>query len=151
MEDRFTPGLFAGLIGDLVLQSYFLILSFSAIIDRTYTDYGKILTMSKPYQGVLAFIIGVTFEILIGGLLGIVFSYLIKYTTSKFYLLKAICLGTTAWLFFLVPGTLYRLPLFGHIPPKESFLMLIGSIIWSICAAIALKYLTKGFKVFYRE
>lgn len=151
MEDRFTPGLFAGVIGDAFLQIYFSLLSVFKIISRTYADYGEILIMAKAHEGPLAYVIGVTLEFIIGGLLGIVFAYLLKYTTTKFYMLKAVCLAMASWLFFLVPGTLYKLALFEKVPPQDSFLMLIGSILWSIITAIAFKYLTDGFKVFYTE
>ncbi len=151
MEDRFSPGLFAGLIGDVLLQVYFLILRSSRLIDRTYVDYGKVLIMTKPFDGALAFIVGMIFEFIIGGLLGVIFSYLIKYTTSRFYLMKAISLAIGSWLFFLVPGTLYNLPLFSIDPPDICLLMLVGSMVWGAVTAVALKVLTKGFTVFYKE
>ncbi len=151
MEDRFSPGIFAGVIGDLVLQLYFIILRSLRLVDRTYVDYGKVLLMTQPFDGALAFIVGIAFEFIIGGLLGVILSYMIKYTTSRFYLMKAISLATASWLFFLVPGTLYKLPLFSIVPPDISLLMLIGSMLWGAVTAVALKILTKGFTVFYKQ
>jgi CHASE2 domain-containing sensor protein len=93
-----------------------------------------------------------TFELIIGGLLGVILSYVIKYTSSRFYILKAVTIAITAWLFFLSPGTFFNLPLFKNVPPSASIIMLVGSVIWGFVAAITLKKLTKDFQVvFYGE
>ena len=151
MEDRFSPGAFAGLIGDVILEIYFTILKFLKVINLTYCEYGKILIMGQPNKGTLAFVVGMAFEFLIGGFLGVILSYMIKYTTKKLYLFKAIFIAIGSWLFFLSPGTFYRLPLFDRISPQNSVLMLIGSLLWGIVSAISLKILTKDFTAFYKE
>jgi len=151
MEDRFTPGMFAGLIGDVVLQIYFIILQIFGITVLTYVDYGKILIMGKPFRGALAYILGTICEFTLGGILGIFFSYIVKYTTSYFYLVKAVFLSFGAWLIFLVPGTLFRLPMFSVVLPTSALLMLAGSLLWGITTGISLKVLTKNFEAFYKE
>ncbi len=149
MKDRFTPGLMAGIVGDIALQIYFLIVKYLGLTDRTYLEYGKVLIMLKQYRGVLAFIIGMTFEFLIGGLLGVILAYLIKYTSSRFYILKAISIGIGSWLFFMAPGTFFDLPLFSHVPPLPAFLMLVGSLLWGVVTAVTLKRLTNDFRSYF--
>ncbi|MEL7563829.1 MAG: hypothetical protein AAGU27_02965 [Dehalobacterium sp.] len=151
MQDRLTPGLLAGFIGDIVQQIYFHIAKYLGITDRTYLEYGKVLIMFEQYKGVLPFIVAMTFELIIGGLLGIILSYVIKYTSSRFYILKAVTIAITAWLFFLSPGTFFNLPLFKNVPPSASIIMLVGSIIWGLVTAIALKKLTKDFRSYFTE
>ncbi len=149
MKDRFTPGLFAGFAGDIVMQIYFQTLKYLGVTDKTYLEYGQILIMYKPYKGVLAFIVGLTFEFIIGGLLGIILSYLVQYTSSRFYILKSVTISVASWLILLAPGTLFKMPLFTVVPPLQSLLMLGGSIIWGVVAAVSLKKLTKDFRLYF--
>lgn len=151
MKDRLTPGFIAGVLGSILQRVYFWVVAFFGISDKSYTDYGKIIIMYKPFKGVLAFVIGFIFVLIIGGLLGIVVSYVIKNTSSRFYILKAVLVGISAWLILLTPGTFFRMPMFTVVPPLDSLFMLIGSIIWGLSAAWFLKKLTTNFRSYFTD
>jgi uncharacterized membrane protein len=76
-------------------------------------------------------------------LLGIVFAYVIKSTFSNYYYLKAFIYGLVLWFIIQAAGTLFRLPMFFHIPAWVAFITLIGALIYSFGIAATLKFLEK--------
>ncbi|MHB9093804.1 MAG: hypothetical protein ACYC21_03960 [Eubacteriales bacterium] len=151
MKDRLTPGALAGIIGASIQTIYALTVKSLRITDRVFTDFGKVLMMTNPYKGTLAFIVGFAAHLFLGALAGVALSYIIKYTSSRFYLLKGLGAGLVIWTFGLGIATLYKLPLFGTIKPVPSIVILIGSLIYGLITAIALKMITNNFRSYFAE
>lgn len=141
MQDRLIAGAIAGSIGSFLQILYGLATKTIGLTDRTFTDFAKIFMMFKNYSGALAFITGFIVQILIGAILGIVFGYLIKITSNRYFFVKGLGLGAVFWLTFGVAGTVFELPLFKNIPPNAALVTLVGSLIYGWTTAYVLKYL----------
>lgn len=73
--------------------------------------------------------------------LGIIFAYMIKYTSSHFYLLKGLVYGTFVWWMIKVACTLFRIPIITGMPTRHVGVYLIGALLFGFVVAYTLKLL----------
>lgn len=141
MKDRFVAGAVSGFLGAAVQITYGYITCDLGLTDRSFHDFGKVFIMSSPDKGIFSDFVGIISSLSNGVILGIIFAYLIYFTSSKFYLIIGAIYGIAFWHFFLGLGTMFRMPAFGVIPAGESFATLIGSIIYGLITAYMIKIL----------
>ncbi len=151
MEDRLTPGALAGLIGAFIQIILGLLIKGFRISPYVFTDYGEVLILGKQYIGSLAFFIGAVCHLLLGSVFGILFSFVIKYTTKRFYLFKGLGIGLTVWTIASGSGTYFKMPVFKELHPLQATVILIGSAIYGLTMAYSLKLLTDNFSWFFTE
>ncbi len=149
-NDLLTPGAISGIIGALLQDSFGSILKSLHVTDRIFVDFAKILVLSHTTHGLLSFIIGWVAHLTIGAVFGVIYSYMIKFSTKNYFLFKGLGLGILSWGFLLSMGTFYKMPLFATIEPVPGIIMLIGSSIWGIITAITLKWFTKNFQYYIK-
>lgn len=149
MEDRLTPGAVAGLTGGLIQIIYGSVIKGFNISPYVFTDFGRILILGKHYEGVLAFIVGVVCHLILAIMFGVILSYVIKYTTKRFYMLKGLGVGLVAFTFAGGSGTFFKMPVFSSLPPISAIVILIGSAIFGLTAALTLKLVTDNFSRFF--
>jgi uncharacterized membrane protein YagU involved in acid resistance len=92
----------------------------------------------------MGFIAGIISHLVFGMLMGAIFVYLIKKTSSTHLYLKGIGMGITIWFFSFSIATLYNIPLFKDIPPTPALTTFAGSVIWGFVTAFSLKVLEKS-------
>ena len=151
MEDRLTPGAVAGLTGGLIQIIFGSVIKGFHISPYVFTDFARILILGKPYQGVLAFIVGVVCHLIMATMFGIILSYVIKYTTKRFYMLKGLCVGLVAFTFAGGSGTFYKMPVFTALPPLSAIVIIVGSSIYGLTTALTLKLVTDNFSRFFTD
>ena len=148
MEDRLTPGVVAGITGGIIQIIYGSTLKALKITPYNFTDFARILILGKPFKGPMAFIVGVVCHLLLASIFGIVLSYVTKYTTKRFYLLKGWGVGLSAWTFAGGSGTFFKMPIFNNLPPWPAIVILVGSSIYGLTTALTLKLVTDNFSRF---
>lgn len=151
MEDRLTPGAIAGITGGIIQIAYGSTLKALKITPTIFTDFAQILILGKPFKGPMAFIVGVVCHLLLAAIFGVVLSYVIKYTTKRFYLLKGLGIGLTTWTFANGTGTFFKMPVFSNLPPWPAIVILGGSTIYGLTTAITLKLVTDNFSSFFSD
>ena len=142
MEDRFTRGFFAGVVGALAMSvvSYtsFYVFHFT---EMRLLDYAaaalfghKVFTLWQEIFAQLA-------QFVFSGIMGILFAYLLTKITSRNYLFKGWIFGISVWFFLFAMGTLYRLPHLFKVAPETAFTNLVASSVYGLVLAQTLHWL----------
>jgi len=146
VNHKFTPGIFAGTVGAIVLGFYGMTMKAIGFTDRIYLDLAEVIILSNPQEGFIASIVGWVAHLMIGAIFGMLLCYFISTTSSSFWLLKGWGIGIFIWFSLLSMGKLYKLPLFMNIPPKSALTLLSGSSVWGLVSIYVLKKITGDFK-----
>lgn len=148
IDDRVTRGIIAGAIGAVIQDIYSYTLIIFGLLDRAYLDYARAMIMYKDYKGILATLVGFLGHMMADILFAVIFVYIIKNPSSRFYLLKGAVFGGIIWYVLNGLGTLFRLPVFTVIPPGSALAMFIGAEIYGLVIAYTLKLMdTRGEKI----
>lgn len=142
--DRFFRGLTAGIVGGIAMNlwSAFAVSILDLKIRRFIDWAGVILYGDLPrthFQGLFALII----QLLWVGLLGIIFAYLISYTTSRGYLLKGAYYGVVIGLIIYAIPALFRTPYLTLHSTATVLSNHTGGLIWGLTMAQTLRWLDK--------
>lgn len=142
--DRFFRGLTAGLIGGIAMNLWtvFTVSILNLKIIRFIDWAGVILYGELPmthFQGFFALIM----QLLWVGLLGIIFAYLISYTTSRGYLIKGAYYGVVIGLLIYAIPTLLRTPYLTFHSTATVLSNHTGGLIWGLTMAQTLRWLDK--------
>lgn len=111
------------------------------LTDRGFIDFARAVILYNIKDGTLETILALIAHIIWDLLLGILFAYIINSMSNSYYYLKAFIYGLALWFIIQVLGTLFRLPMFFHIPAWAALLTLIGALIYSFGIAFTLRYL----------
>ncbi|MCL4440817.1 MAG: hypothetical protein M1609_09595, partial [Firmicutes bacterium] len=74
----------------------------------------------------------------------VLFSYVITFSKPKYYIIKGVGLGLFIWLFSLGLATLFKLQSFTTIPPRTSYVLLAGAILWGLIMGFTYKKLHRN-------
>lgn len=151
MKDRLTPGAIAGIIGAIIQIIYGRTVVWSGLSSYAFTDFGEILILGTDRKGLLPFFIGSITHIVLGAMMGIVLSYVIKYTSSRFYLFKGIGVGLAIYVFAFASGVYFKMPIISKAPISFALTVLIGSALYGLVTAYALKKITNNFRQYFAE
>lgn len=151
MRDRLTPGAMAGMIGAIIQVIYGRIVVWTGLSSYAFTDFGKILILGTAKKGLLPFFIGATTHIILGTVMGVVLSYVIKYTSSRFYLFKGIGVGLGIYVFAFASGVYFKMPVVSKAPTSFALTVLIGSSIFGLVTSYTLKRITNNFRKYFGE
>ena len=142
-EDHLVAGVVAGIAGISVQTIYALLIKYFGLTDRIYIDFAQVIIMSENRPGISAFFIGLIAQLVIGGMFGVVFAFIEKFTSSRYYLLKGVFFGAVLWFLLTGFGTMWRLPVFHEMPTYAAYSSLIGALIYGIALAYTMKLLEK--------
>ncbi len=140
-NDRSTAGAIAGLIGALTQQIFSKVFEYLSITQKDFGDFSGVMVMSHSFQGVLAHVVQWLGHMAVGMLLGIIFSWLFMFTSSKYWWFKGVVFGFIFWFLLTSIGTLFKMPVWRVITPRSAITLLIGSLIYSVITAYVLKLL----------
>jgi uncharacterized membrane-anchored protein len=146
MEDTFTRGFVAGIIGGIPTNAYSLFAGAIGITDlRTVDLIGALLYAYSPPFGYGEIALALVGHILISGILGIGFAYFIPIVTSRNIFLKGWLFSITIWFLVYAGTTLFRVP--GTIPTSLNTTItdLISATIFGLILAFALRKLTPSY------
>ena len=147
--DFLTPGIVAGIIGAMISGVYEIIIKGLRIASNLFLEFSQVIILFHTKNSIPHSIIGWGIHLIIGSICGVIISYIIKFTSNKYYLFKGTWIGLCAWGFLLSVGTLYKMPNFTKIQPIPALAMVIGSAFWGLSTAYALKIITKNFKYYF--
>ncbi len=142
-KDRLVAGGIAGFIGSLIQNAYGQITKALGITDRAFIDFAEIVLAREVYGGLIGFIVGTLAHAAVGVLMGVIFSFIIKFTSSRYYLLKGAGFGFILWFLLSGFGTIFNLANFAHIPPNTALSTLGGALIFGLVTAFTLGYLDR--------
>ncbi len=146
-KDRLVAGGIAGFIGSLVQNVYGQATKALGITDRAFIDFAETVLVREVYGGVIGLIIGSLAHAAVGILMGVFFSFVIKYTSSRYYLLKGAGFGFVLWFILSGFGTVFDLKNFAHIPASTALSTLGGSLIFGLVTSITLRYLDRNLEL----
>lgn len=110
MKDRITVGAVAGIIGGLVQVIYGRITVAVGLSQYSFTDFGEILILGTRVKGIVPLLIGVVTHIILGAMMGVVLSYVIRHSSSKHYLFKGMGVGLGVYVFAFASGVYFKMP-----------------------------------------
>lgn len=130
MQDRFTSGFTAGIIGMLAatipdVSAYALGISASR-----YLDVAGILLWGDAPHATWEAVFGWLATLGFCGLLGVVFVYLLPYLGSEHAMFKGIVYGIASWFMIHTVGALYKVPLLAKSTPYTLVTHLITATVY---------------------
>lgn len=141
MVDRMTKGILAGMAGAVVQNIYALIGQSLGLTNVNYLDVAKAVIFNQNFQGILALFVGFLAQLVMDGFWGMVFAFLIQYTSSKNYLAKGTFWGCGIWLLVsVIINKAFDLPVGENTPPVALFFF-TGAVLFGLTIAIVLKRL----------
>jgi len=141
INDRLTRGIIAGAVGAVVQNIYIYAAQMMGFTTTNYGDYSEILFFSKLLPGFFPNFFGIIGHFVWDTFLGVVFAYGIKYTSSRFYVLKGLVYGAFIWWIVNVICKLFRIPVFSTLPYQELGVFLVGALLFGFIAAFTLRML----------
>ncbi len=145
VHDQIMHGAIAGIIGAIVQSAFALIAKTLHFTDRVFLDYGEVLILGRDVGG-MASIIGAAAHLMNAAVWGIIFSYIMRFSKKRYYILKGMGLGIFVWLFSLALATLFKLPSFNMIPTSTAYVLLFGAMIWGLTMAFVYRYFDRKIK-----
>lgn len=142
--DRFHRGLVAGLVGGVAMNLWtvFAVKILNLDIIR-FIDWASVILYGNPpkthLEGFYALIIQLTWV----GLLGIIFAYLMLYTTSRGHLIKGGFYGVAVGLIIYAIPTLLQTPHISSASIETVMSNYTGGLIWGLVMAQTLRWLDR--------
>lgn len=143
MEDKFTRGFAAGIIGGILTNAYSFFAGAIGITNfRTVDLIGALLYAYAPPFGYGEIILALVGHILISGILGIGFAYFIPIVTSRNFFFKGWLFSVTIWFIVYAGTTLFHLP--GTVPTSLNTTItdFVSATLFGLVLAFALRKLT---------
>ena len=140
-KDRLIAGSIAGIFGGISNVVLGVIIKSLGWSDRALFDYSTTLFGKETYadKGFPGFLMGVVTEIAVCIIYGIVFVYIIKFTSSRYLYMKGVGYGFILWMLLSSFGTIYNIPLFDYVPLDAAYTTLFTALIYGIVIAGVLK------------
>lgn len=140
-RDRLVIGFAAGLIAGVTMNVLDLVLRLLNIPKLLFLDWAAITIYGSRPENFQEAALALGVQLFFGGLLGIVFAYLLPLFRSRYHLFKGLVFGVTAW--FVIYGLVI---MFNHgglrtIPFAAALTDLIGSAVFGVVLAFTFKWL----------
>lgn len=144
MTDRVIKGMIAGIAAASVQNIYAYLCRLIGLTNVIYLDVAKAVLLNNNLKSLTALIVGFLGQLVIDGLWGCVYSYLIYRTSSKYYLVKGIFVGCGIWFFVRVTFTkIIPLPVLSENTPEVALFFFSGATLFGLTIAVVLKLLNK--------
>lgn len=141
--DRIIIGAVAGSLAGIIQTVYGIMIEYVfRISEKIYDDYAMMLMLGKVnHDNLVSVLIGILGNIINTATLGILLSYIVKWSGYKHHIFKGFGLGLVVWMFFMGLATLYRLPEFAELTNVEALVLLGGAIIWGSLTGTMMRYI----------
>ena len=142
INDTFTKGVICGISGALVQNILAFVAKLLGLTDTLYIDVAYAVLFNLTFKGILPVIVSLIGHLVIDSFWGIIFAFLIEYTSSKFYIFKGIVFGCGIWFLVRVIITkIFQLPVLAKNCPKTALFFLFGAAMFGLTIALVLKFL----------
>lgn len=139
MRDWLVAGGLSGIIAGLVEYIFGISLMALGWADRSYGQFSDIVFNNRVYTGVWGTILSILTHLAVTTVLGVIFAYILVWTSSRYYLLKGAGYGFVLWFSLSGLGTIFRLPLFIGVPESTAFSLLAGAQVFGLMLAYTLR------------
>ena len=148
-KDRLVAGGIAGVAGSVVNIITGVIFKSLGWSDRAFYDYSTTLFGKTTYadKGVLGFLMGVITEVAVCIIFGVIFVYIIKFTSSRYLYIKGLGFGFVLWMLLTSLGTMYNIPLFEDTPLDAAYTTLFTALTYGFVVAWVLKIIESKTKL----
>jgi len=144
-KDRFVAGGIAGLVASIICDIVGIVYKSLGWTDRAFNDYATIILTYQTFsdEGFFGLILSMISHSAVCIMFGVIFAYLIKFTSSNYLYLKGLGFSLVIWLLLNSFGTILDLPLFRNMPLKVAYSTLSTALIYGFMTALCLKLLDK--------
>lgn len=142
MEDRFTNGFIAGLIGGVIMSILDVISYFLGIVEVLYSDWGSVLVLGYRHATVAEVLIGQASQLFFAAINGILFAYLIAIISNRYYYFKGCVFGLTVWFGSYVITLLYKVSPLIPIKPDTVISNIVTASVYGLVLAGVLQWLS---------
>ena len=147
LEDRFTRGFIAGIIGDVAMNLWnYIAYHVLNLTTMRLLDYASVMLVGKKVFMLWEEIFFQLAQIFFSAAVGIFFSYLTEIINSKYYLLKSWFYSVGIWFFVFATGSLFKMPYIYKVPTQTAFANFIGSSIYGLVLGLTLHWLDNRVK-----
>ncbi|KLU63749.1 hypothetical protein DEAC_c43170 [Desulfosporosinus acididurans] len=145
LKDRFIAGGIAGLVASVTCDIVGIIYKSLGWTDRTFNDYATIILTYQVYsnEGFFGLILSIISHVAVCIILGVIFAYLIKFTSSNYLYIKGLGYSLVIWLLLNTFGTILNLPLFRKMPLNVAYATLSTALIYGLMVALTLRLIDK--------
>ncbi len=142
INDRFTKGAIVGMTGAFMQNIYAYLAEIFGITSAGYINVSHAVLFNREYKGILYTLVGLLGYLVISSFWGILFAFIIKYTSSKYYLFKGVIFGGGIWFLVTVIITkVFKLPVLSKNTPQEALFFLVRAVIFGLTIGSVLKFL----------
>ncbi len=141
IKDRMLYGAIAGTAGAIVQNLYAFAATLFGYKGPQYISYGKIVLAIHDYQGLLSNLMGLLGHLVWDIMLGVIFAYIISYTSSRYYALKGLLYGAVVWYLIKASATMFKIPVIMGVHPETVAFFFIGALLFGIVISYSLKIL----------
>jgi hypothetical protein len=149
VEDRFTQGFIAGLVGWLPQELFtWAMFYWFHIVKFRYHDFAAMIVFNYKPKAMWETIFAELIVLFFVGFLGAVFSMLIKAIFSSNLLFKGWSYSVICWFLIYCAVTLFTVKgIYGTMDSKTALINLIAASIWGIVMAWTLLFLNRKYGV----
>lgn len=137
LDDTFTKGLLAGLVGGIATTTVGLPVYLLRKSTLRFADFSAILIYGHKPTGLLEYLFAMLVHWGFAAVGGIVFAFLLKAISEKNLFLKGWFCGIGIWFFAYVITRLFKVPELEKIPLKDAFInFLVSSVYGFVMASV---------------
>lgn len=146
LNDRFTKGFLAGLIGGAVttiLGYLFFLIKFGTL---RFADFAAIMVYGREAEGILEVLFAILIQWGFSAAAGAFFVYLLKIIRTENLIFKGWIFGVGIWFFVYIVTELFKIPELDTISLSSSVANFLASSFYGIVMANAYLYLEEKYK-----
>jgi Na+-transporting NADH:ubiquinone oxidoreductase subunit NqrB len=143
LNDRFTRGFLAGVLGGIVMSILDLISFALGIVELLYLDWAAVLTYGYRPNTILETVVAQAGQLFFSGIMGIIFAYLITVVGSVNYLFKGCIYGLAIFFGSYAITLLFKVSPLIPIHVDTVLSNIVTSLVYGVVLAQSLHWLEK--------
>lgn len=143
IEDRFTRGFVAGIIGGIAMNVVSFISIMLNIVKITYADWGGKMIFGQKPRHAMESLVGLLGQTFFCGILGILFAYLILVVSAKNMVFKGWVFGLTCWFLLYSLAVLANLTDISILYLDTALSDIVTTSVYGISLGLVFKWLTR--------
>ena len=141
MQDRFTRGVFAGLIAGVPTMTFNLSMFYLGLSSVRWADFMGILTFGRMPVGVGEIVFTVIAVYIFVAFSGAVYAYALLLVSSANYWLKGWMFALAIWFTSFAIALLFRIPRLSDASLNDVLFNFFGASIWGLTLGFSLNWL----------
>ncbi len=143
LNDRFTRGFLAGVLGGIVMSIFDFISFALGIVELLYLDWAAVLIYGYRANTILETVVAQAGQLFFSGIMGIIFAYLITVVGSANYLFKGCIYGLAIFFGSYAVTLLFKVTQLIPIRVDTVLSNIVTALIYGLVLAQSLHWLEK--------